>query len=423
MEENALETFQFLETAKFQAEFFVSGGGVCFAADAFGGADFLGGPSYSRTDALVALLSGDFPVSVVSRECATLAGWTSQYKLSRPDWHVIPAARPLAPMLDRTLLSRAVRWCGDAIRDAHFRRRLSRLSPDVLWVEGHMAHRMLESLRDWPARQKVMTIRSSPEQFTGRYTGDHQLDRVLRELEGYDGVISVSSRVGEMWRALPELKGKKIICLPNCAREEDAAVIQQETRAATRARLGLPLDRVVGVCVGNIQFRKGQDLVVAYFDEVRRSLPEMMFVFVGNVMKGRGGGDVVEAAKKKAPDGEIIFTGHQHRSMDFIYAADFLACPSREEAMPLVVLEAMVLGTPVVASNVCGIPELLDDGTEGLLFDPADPEKLAALMIRIGRDAGLRGRLADAAGKKYRNVFAREHHMARYRAAVKELAA
>jgi len=86
-------------------------------------------------------------------------------------------------------------------------------------------------------------------------------------------------------------------------------------------------------------------------------------------------------------------------------AADVLVLSSRSEAMPMVVLEAMAAGLPVVASAVGGMPELVVDGETGLLVAPGDPEALAAALSRLARDPLLRGRLG-AAGR----ARAERHH-------------
>lgn len=399
----------------------MSVGGICFAADGFGGSAFLGGPSHSRIDALIALLSADVPVSVVATERIDLPAWTEPLALQRPDWHVVPRLSPLEPHLDRTLPARLCHWMRDVRLDSSFRRRLLALEPGVLWVEGHASHRMLAELRDWPARRRVMTLRGSPEQFTGRYRGEYELDRAVRELQVYDGIVAVSLRVGEMWRQLPGLEGKKLIYLPNCAREEEARLVRLKGRAAIRAELGWGPDQLVGVCPGTVQHRKGQDLIVEALRVLRSAYPGFRAVMVGGIHRGRGGEEVMAAAHGLGLGDRVDFAGHRPNALEYIHAADILLFPSREEAMPLAVLEAMALGTPIVASNVCGIPELVEDGTEALLFDHAEPARFAHQVERLLGDPGLRVRLATAAESKYDAVFARRHHMARYRAAVKEL--
>ena len=87
------------------------------------------------------------------------------------------------------------------------------------------------------------------------------------------------------------------------------------------------------------------------------------------------------------------------------------------EGLPIVLMEAMAVGTPVIASRVAGIPELVKDGETGLLFTPSDWEGLAAAMKQLLVDAHLQSRLAEAA----RSVVAEEFDIRRSAQALKQL--
>lgn len=91
--------------------------------------------------------------------------------------------------------------------------------------------------------------------------------------------------------------------------------------------------------------------------------------------------------------------------------------------MPLAVLEAMVLGVPVVASTVGGIPELVKHGATGLLFAPGDPDALGSAVLRMSADADRRMKWALAGQERYWAKFSRKRHMERYHAALAEMIA
>jgi glycosyltransferase involved in cell wall biosynthesis len=75
---------------------------------------------------------------------------------------------------------------------------------------------------------------------------------------------------------------------------------------------------------------------------------------------------------------------------------DVFALSSLREGLPNVVLEAMALETPVVATRVAGVPRLVHDGETGLLVEPGDLDQLAGALARLLADAALRARLARA---------------------------
>jgi glycosyltransferase involved in cell wall biosynthesis len=88
-----------------------------------------------------------------------------------------------------------------------------------------------------------------------------------------------------------------------------------------------------------------------------------------------------------------MFTSEQVN--EYIRKCTFVAVPSRSEAFGLINLEAMASGKAIIASNVGGIPELVRDGYNGLLFKTGDHLDLAEKMLSLIEDKGLRVRLAE----------------------------
>jgi colanic acid/amylovoran biosynthesis glycosyltransferase len=103
--------------------------------------------------------------------------------------------------------------------------------------------------------------------------------------------------------------------------------------------------------------------------------------------------------------------------------AAVLACPcvvgsdGNRDGLPTVLLEAMAVGLPVVSTDVVGIPELVRDGQTGLIAPEADPEALAAALMRMTDEAGLRRRLSTAA----RALIEEEFDVTRSAAALREV--
>ena len=82
---------------------------------------------------------------------------------------------------------------------------------------------------------------------------------------------------------------------------------------------------------------------------------------------------------------------------ELLRECDVFVLPSHSEAIPRTVLEAMVLGRPVIATRVGGIPSVVTDGATGLLVDPGDVDQLADAIGRLAAASPLRQRLAHAA--------------------------
>jgi glycosyltransferase involved in cell wall biosynthesis len=93
----------------------------------------------------------------------------------------------------------------------------------------------------------------------------------------------------------------------------------------------------------------------------------------------------------------VHFLGFRRDAHNFIAHCDALLMPSLHEGLPYTLLEAMAFGTPVIASRVGGLAEIVQDGTTGLLVAPGDASDLADALRRLIADPSLRKRLGDAA--------------------------
>jgi glycosyltransferase involved in cell wall biosynthesis len=95
----------------------------------------------------------------------------------------------------------------------------------------------------------------------------------------------------------------------------------------------------------------------------------------------------------------------EEQTLARIAASDVLVLPSFMEGLPIVLMEAMALGVPVIATRVAGVPELISDEQQGLLFCPADWGELAERMARLLTDPPLRKRLGQAGRAKVEAQF------------------
>ena len=127
--------------------------------------------------------------------------------------------------------------------------------------------------------------------------------------------------------------------------------------------------------------------------------------------EGREESALRSQAKRLGIEARVCFAGFQRRSAAWMKVMDCLVQPSLTDGTPNSVLEAMLLGIPVVATNTGGIPDVIDAGETGLLVEPDSPEALAEAMKKMVRSSTLRNQLASEA--KYR--VAREFSPARQR--------
>lgn len=112
----------------------------------------------------------------------------------------------------------------------------------------------------------------------------------------------------------------------------------------------------------------------------------------------------------------VIHLGEMQRRQAMLLIRDSfcLVLNSSTEAYPLVILEAMALGRPVIAPRIGAIGQLLTDGESGLLFPALDPRALTECLLRLDRDPGLAGRLGNRASADYRQLATLDSVLDRY---------
>ena len=163
-------------------------------------------------------------------------------------------------------------------------------------------------------------------------------------------------------------------------------------------------DPVRIVCIARLVPVKGQlVLLEALADLVRRGVTARLELVGGGPMQG-----ALEAAVRDLDlDDRVEIAGAlAHPSvLARIRSADILCLPSFAEGVPIVLMEAMALGAPVVATRVMGIPELVEHGVSGLLVAPGSAVELASALERLVEDPGLRLTLGRSARERVAAEF------------------
>ncbi len=163
-------------------------------------------------------------------------------------------------------------------------------------------------------------------------------------------------------------------------------------RRAARAELGLPDEALVIGTVGNLTAKKDQAALLAAFALLRRRRPDARLVLVG-------AGPLESRLRELAGEG-VLFAGSRGDVPALLPGWDVFCLSSRQEGLPVALMEAMTSGLPSVVTRVGGMPEVLDDGVEGRLVAPGDPAQLAAALDGLAADRGLRERMGAAARER-----------------------
>ena len=182
------------------------------------------------------------------------------------------------------------------------------------------------------------------------------------------------------------IPGERIAVIPNPV----PGVGGLPPRDVVRAELGLN-GATVGFA-GRLMAAKALDVGL----EALARVPDVALVVVGD---GPDRARLEGRTRELGLDSRVRFLGARSRDdvIRMLYAVDAAVLPSRWENFPHLVVEALAVGTPVIASAVGGVPELVRDGENGLLVPAGDVEALASAIRRLLEDEALRARLAAAA--------------------------
>ena len=253
--------------------------------------------------------------------------------------------------------------------------------PDVLHTHGYRS----DLLHGAAARRRgVATV--STLHGSSRMGGLSQLFEWIQEraLSRFDAVVAVSRPLVETLKStgVPE---NRIHLVPNAGFPQAELV----PREAARIRLGLPTDatKVIG-WVGRLIPVKGGDVLLRALQKLNDDMasPEpWMACIVGD---GPERGSLQGLAAELGLRERVRFLGTVPEAGRFFSAFDLFVLSSRSEGTPMVLLEAMGMGTPSIATRVGGIVDLIRTDSEGWTVPPESPEELARAMDMCLRDLG-----------------------------------
>jgi glycosyltransferase involved in cell wall biosynthesis len=154
-------------------------------------------------------------------------------------------------------------------------------------------------------------------------------------------------------------------------------------------------ERHIGI-VANLQPVKGHEDFLRMAARIHSRHPEARFHIVGGDVQQLGRQAVIDALVTELGLGDVVrFWGFVDDVRAAYRAFEILVCPSYEEASPRCLMEAMAMGRPIVATRVNGIPDVIEDGANGLLVRPGQVDELTAAVERILTEPALGRALAD----------------------------
>ena len=221
-----------------------------------------------------------------------------------------------------------------------------------------------------------------------------------------DRVLVGSAQVWQDVRHYDGVPASRLLLLPYGIRlaELDTAWSREEARQA------LQVSGFVLGAVGRLEEQKGHVYLLAALPEVQSEIPEATLVLVG---EGRLRQDLERQVRELGLSDPVRFLGTRRDLPEIYRALDLFVQPSLWEGLPLALLQAMGAGLPVVATRVSGFREVIEDGVNGRLVEPGDPQALARVLLELYRHPEPRARLASAAPDTIRENYSLEAMLAR----------
>jgi glycosyltransferase involved in cell wall biosynthesis len=218
------------------------------------------------------------------------------------------------------------------------------------------------------------------------YIAPRKIRMVMRALSGSVCVSRFNKACSDREGIVPEGKSTVLYSAVDNAR-------QHGDGAAFRRMYGIPSDGVVVLQISWLVPEKGIELALRAAKIVIRDEPNVHFVFCG---EGANREQYQRLAEELGIAANVTWTGmvEDLAGSGAFRAADIqIQCSRWYEAFCLAVAEGMSAGLPIVAARIGGLPELVEDGLNGYLFDPGSEHELASAITALARDAQLRARM------------------------------
>lgn len=239
------------------------------------------------------------------------------------------------------------------------------------------------------------------------------LDKLI--LRFFDRIVVVSEKIRAQlirWG----IPGRKIVVVPNALQTERYRV--DRTDDSFRRELGLRPDDVLVGKIGRLSAEKGhRDLLQAAASALKQC-DRLRVVLIGI---GPEEQSLRAQAKALGIEERILFAGYRNDMVRVYNSLDLVVQASYTEGMPNVVLEALLMGVPVVATRVGGTDEIVENGRSGVLIEPRRPDVLAGELIGFAREPERFRSMARSGQERIRQEFDSRRRIERMKVIYAEL--
>jgi len=300
-------------------------------------------------------------------------------------------------------------------------RPLGRL-PDAGWLTGLRRKALSCGVKAIHAHEFAMNVRGAllarslgvPSVATvhGRgYFGDKMSRRLAyRMTSRLTHLVAVSADIRHHLIERGGIAPERVYVIPNGV---DTIRFQfcEQKRSAMRAHLSIRDDEFLLGTVGSYYPVKGHRFLIEAMRKLVQDYPRLKLVMAG---QGPLANTLQAQAVEQGLGDHVRIVGYLEDTAAFLSALDLFVMPSLSEGQPLALLEAAANGRCIVASDVGGVPEIIENGKCGVLVPPGDTDALAKAIARVLREPDARGALAGAAAEQIKTYWSLERTVDRY---------
>lgn len=270
----------------------------------------------------------------------------------------------------------------------------------------HSHHRYFDTLI-WVLKPflKIKTITSVQSKVSGIKLFSYKADKL----------IACSGTIKNHLIEYFNIDEKRIKVIFNAVDSKSISISQELKQL--KMSIGIELNKFVIGFIGRIDFaEKGVDVLLDAFNELSISNPNIHLLLIGDGAKNQEVKSFCDFHKTNT-----TFLSSKENIFDYHNLIDLVVLPSRVDPFPLTMLEAGIMKRPFIGSNVDGIPELISNGENGLLFESGNVEELKAQIIRIYNDRKFGEKLAENLHKKVLDSFTVDKIIPQYEKLYSEL--
>jgi glycosyltransferase involved in cell wall biosynthesis len=276
--------------------------------------------------------------------------------------------------------------------------------PQIIQTFSHYSN-ILGPLVAWLARVpvRVSSQRMSLKDYPAWLL---RLDRLVVNSFLSHKMVAVSEGTRHFSIEEEGIKPDKLVTIPNGINVERFSIsLSPETEQSLRQALGVKPDSLIILTVARLHHQKGHRYLIEAIPRILRDFPQAQFLFVGE-------GELHDELTRQVEGAELSdyvrLLGVRQDVPRLLAISDLFVLPSLWEGMPNSVLEAMAAGVPVIATNVDGTPEIINNGDVGILVAPANPSALKQAICLLLKDKTLRVSMTKAAKERVESKFSRD---------------